>query len=328
MPNVILVPLDGSPASEQAVPLALAVARTSGSAVELVHVHEIPRPPGGAPSYDTTLDAAEAEFMRAPIADLAQRAASEHGQTVTARLLVGPAASTLERYAAERAARLIVMSTHGRGGLSRAWLGSVADRLVRHSTAPVLLVHPTESDAPTEPTWPPARVLVPLDGSTLAEEVLPPLSALIGPSAATMLLLLCVAGPVPPLDSFPDVAVLADEPGTSGAPAVTVAQSAEQAREYLGGIADRLSQRGLRVDTHVAIHPSAARAILEYAVERRVDLIALATHGRGGIARMLMGSVADKVIRGARGWVFATRPAHVSAASPDPEDSPAPASAP
>ena len=314
MENVILVPLDGSPASESAVAVAIAIAHTVGGTVELAHVHGIPRFLSGTAPQDPALDLDEAEHMREPIAALAQRATEEHGVRVTARLLLGPAASMLARHAAERTVRLIVMTTHGRGGLSRAWLGSVADRLVRQGTAPVLLVRP--GGGPTAPDWPPARVLVPLDGSPLAEEVLAPLAGLIDASDGVDLVLLYVVEPLPPLDPFPDVAVLVDRAGTSGAQDTANAHSAEAAQAYLDGVAARLLRQSIRAQTHVALRESPARAILEYADESQADLIALATHGRGGLERVLLGSVADKVIRGTTASVLVVRPTPSPAAVP------------
>jgi nucleotide-binding universal stress UspA family protein len=81
------------------------------------------------------------------------------------------------------------------------------------------------------------------------------------------------------------------------------------AREYLEKIAARLREEGVSVQTRVVAAPHAAPAILEEAQTQRCDFIALATHGRGGLRRMLLGSIADKVIRGASTPVLVYRPA-------------------
>ncbi|MEO5815780.1 MAG: universal stress protein, partial [Gemmatimonadaceae bacterium] len=200
---------------------------------------------------------------------------------------------------------------HGRGGLSRAWLGSVADRLIRARPSPVLLVRP-DSDRPQQAKWPPARVLVPLDSTPLSEEVFPPLAELVGPGG-TEFVLLRVVEPFPPLEPFPDVAIMVDRAATQAALDAANAEHFKAAGDYLEGTAARLRQNGMRVRTHVAAHSSAARAVLEYANETGVDLIALATHGRAALARAFMGSVADKVMRGATVPVLIVPPPRTAA---------------
>ncbi len=313
MTNSILVPLDGSPASEEALPLALAIAHARGATVELVHVHELAPPFGNAPAFDTALDVEEARHMREPIAALAERLTRAHGVPVSTTLLIGPVVPTIEQHAVDQQAGLIVMTTHGRGGLSRAWLGSVADRLIRARPSPVLLVRP-DSDGPRQAKWPPARVLVPLDSTPLSEEAFTPLAELVSPDG-TELVLLRVVEPFPPLEPFPDVAIVVDRSGTQAALDAANAEQLKAAEHDLEGTAERLRESGRRVRTHVAVQSSAARAILEYANETEVDLIALATHGRGVLARAFMGSVADKVMRGATMPVLIVPPPRTAAAA-------------
>jgi nucleotide-binding universal stress UspA family protein len=297
MTNAILVPLDGSPTSRGAVPLAMAVGSAIGASVELVHVHELAPLFGSAPALDTALDVDDARRMREPIAALADRLTRDHHVSVTGTLLIGAVAPTIEQHVVDRGVRLVVMSTHGRGGLARAWLGSVADRLIRARIAPVLLVRP-EAEQPQGRTWPPTRVLVPLDSTTMSEDVLPPLMTLLA-SNGTELVLLTVVEPLPPLEPFPDVAIWVDRSGTQAEQIAANGARAEEAADNLERIAQRLREKGTQVRTHVVVHPSAARGVLEYADETGVDLIALATHARGAVARAIMGSVADKVMRGA-----------------------------
>ncbi len=308
MVNTILVPLDGSPASEQALPVAIVIARLIGGTVDLAHVHQVLPYLGHAPAYDNTLDIDEAHRMREPIVALAQRSTEEHGVPVTATLLLGPTSSALEEYVAARGVRLIALTSHGRGGLSRALMGNVADRLVRHSATPVLLVRPLDGADPATAGWPPHRVLVPLDGSRLAEEVLAPLTQFTG-SGGTELVLLRVIQPTPSLDPFPDIAGLVDGAETQEIQDDADAESVEEAQNYLDGFAGPLPTNHWRVRTHVVVHTSPARAILEYATAIDADLVALATHGRSGLARAFVGSVADKVMREATVSVLVVRPA-------------------
>jgi nucleotide-binding universal stress UspA family protein len=296
MRDAVLVPLDGLTDSEQVLSVALAIAQAIGATVDLTHVHQVLPYFGEAPAYDNALDIEEAHRMREPIIALAQQSAREHGVPVTATLLLGSVARTLEEYTSERAVRLIVMASHGRGGLSRALLGSVADRLIRRSATPVLLVRPVDGNGAPQVKWPPARVLVPLDGSGLSGEVLAPLTQLIG-LAGKELFLLRIVEPVPSLEPFPDIAGIVDGDATRETRDADNAQAAEEGQRYLDKFAARLLDDGVRARTHVAIHASAADAILEYANESGVDLIALATHGRSGLTRAFVGSVADEVMR-------------------------------
>ncbi|MEO8564622.1 MAG: universal stress protein [bacterium] len=297
MTNSILVPLDGSPTSEEAVPLALAVGSALGASVELVYVHELAPHFGNAPALDTELDIEDAQRMRAPIAALAERLTRAHDLPVSGTLLTGPVVSTIERHVVDRGVRLVVMTTHGRGGLARAWLGSVADRLIRARIGPVLLVRP-DAGQPQPRRWPPARVLIPLDSTGLSEDVLPPLNALLTGSR-TELVLLTVVEPLPLLEPFPDVAVWVDRSGTQAGQDAENGARAKVATDNLERTAQRLRLSGTQVRTRVVVHPSVARTVLEYANETGVDLIALATHARDAIARALMGSVADTLMRGA-----------------------------
>jgi nucleotide-binding universal stress UspA family protein len=203
---------------------------------------------------------------------------------------------------AASSADLIVMTTHGHGALSRFWLGSVADSLVRQASVPVLLVRAQERGAPDPAQEPVFRhVFIPLDGSALAEQVLEPAVAL-GRLWGADFTLLRVVRPVP---------FAGDVPTASGYPApgqpVTEQLQAE-ARAYLEGVAERLRAQSLGVQTRVIVHAQPAVAILEQSLEPSDGVIALATHRRGGLTRALLGSVADKVIRGATMPVLVCRP--------------------
>lgn len=189
-------------------------------------------------------------------------------------------------------ADLIVMTTHGRGPLSRSWLGSVADELVRRATKPILLVRPQEKarDLSVEPVL--RHILVPLDGSALAEKVLESAVAL-GSLFEAHYLLAHIYEPLldTSLDSVNDAAAADSEP--------TIEELRARAQDYLNRVAERLQQEGKTVQTQVVLGQHPASGILDTAQRSAVDLIALETHGRRGLSRLLLGSVADKVIRGA-----------------------------
>ena len=204
-------------------------------------------------------------------------------------------------------ADLVVMTTHGRGPLGRFWLGSVADELVRTLPMPVLLVRPREGVPDLEREADVKRILIPLDGSALAEQVLEP-AAELGALTDAEFTLVRVVRPVV-------IGAYALGAGGLGQLAVGMEQleaehkrRCEQAENYLEEIAARLRARKLTVRTHVATEEQPAVGILQEAQKADADLIALATHGRRGLSRLFLGSVADKVVRGGRLPVLLLRP--------------------
>ncbi len=198
----IAVPLDGSAFGRRALPTALALARRSNAVVHFVHVHELVVHSGSASMHETRLDDELRREMRADLSALAERLTRETSLPVEAEFLDGPIVPTLQRYLAGRSPGLVVMMTHGRGGLSRAWLGSVADGLLRGTPVPLLLVRPGEEYPAdlVEPLF--RRVLIPLDGSTMAEEVLGIVMSLGTPGATVYTLLTVVVPPPLPAHSY------------------------------------------------------------------------------------------------------------------------------
>jgi nucleotide-binding universal stress UspA family protein len=298
----ILVPLDGSAFAEEALPMALALARRERAGVELVSVHDplAPYPVPGIPRSDPRFDA---EIRRREIGYLNGIADSVRGavpSSVTATVIEGPVVTTLADRVAD-GVDFVVMTTHRRRGLSRSWLGSVADGVVRRVNVPVLLIRPRENaDQATDPLF--ARVLIPLDTSSFSGEVIEQAIVLGGQSARYTLLTVA-----PLLVTEVIVGKIAD-----GVRAEAEAERA-QAEAYLAGLAESLRARGFEVDTRTLIHHQPARAIIDYAEANRMEVIALATHGRGAAGRFLVGSVADKVLRGATTPVLMYRPTKTTA---------------
>ena len=287
----ILVPLDGSPFAERALPVALGLARRSQARIELVHVDDPRLDPSGIPMPDPRLDSERRTGVHHALDALAGQLAARNASEIRVTCLEGPVAQTLEDYITSSGPDLVVMSTHGEGGLSRLWLGSVADHLVRHSPVPVLLVRPGATGAAHgEPLF--RHILVPLDGSTLAERALEHAVSLATPGQ-TAFTLLQVVVPVS----------VAPQPYTSTGVAINgenMDQRVRDVKTYLERLRGELAENGFDAAARVVAHWSIASSILEYAGEHEVDLIELATHGRGGVARLLLGSVADKLVRGAR----------------------------
>lgn len=290
MLRLIVVPVDGSSFGEQAIPLAIRIAERQRAELEIVHVYEA-LPPylvQGAPPLDPTLDEDLRKDRQAYLDYIAQWLRRNTSAKVSATMLTGEeVATTLTDYLAQRHADLVVMATHGRGGLSRIWVGSVASDLVRGSDTPVLLVRPTESGSRDTKAEPFRHALLPLDGTPADEEAIDHVIEVAG-DAGVEFLLLHVVIPV----------VYLAEPVESALLTETTIEAAMA--QYLEEVARRIRARGFSVSTRVVADPSPVHAILELANERGVDLIAMETHARRGIAKLLLGSVTDKVIRAAR----------------------------
>jgi nucleotide-binding universal stress UspA family protein len=282
----VLVPLDGSPFAERALPFALAVARRSGAFLDLVRVHVVYAMQPTASSwlpYDAELEQESRQLEQDYLDEVAGRVAAAGGTGVTRGVADGLSVDGILSRAHEQSADLIVMTTHGAGPISRAFLGSTADELVRRSPTPLLLIQPQEVPVGLggEPSL--SRLLIPLDGSALAEQILGPAADLARLTGASVTLL------------------HVNEPARRS--------GAAQARPYLEGVAERLRRQGLKVQTFVVSDSRVVPAILGAARAADCDLIALATHGRGGLRRLLLGSVADKILRAAACPLLVLRPA-------------------
>ncbi len=293
----ILVPLDGSPFGEHALPPALALAERWGAEVELVRVATLgaggtsPRP-GARDPRDLAMEAAGEylEEVRSRIAD-----SGFSGKIGSEVIPPGNVARSLVSHVVETEADLAVMTTHGRGPLQRAWLGSSADGFIRHGPVPTLLIRPVgepDDDAPPldEQARPFGRVLIPLDGSDASERMTEmALPFTVGAEFPRFILLRAIPPFVPGGSPYLPHVIREGE---------AQEQVKEAAQGYLDKVAARLADTPVGVATQVIPAGQPAVAILEAAEEVGADLIALSTHGRGGVARLLLGSVADKVVRG------------------------------
>jgi nucleotide-binding universal stress UspA family protein len=306
----LLVPLDGSSFGEHAIPLALALARRSGAVLHLLHVlepvetafPEAPLPPDHG--LGPALHARQREYLDR----LHKRLEGVTPVPVRATLLDGDVPAGVWAYAREVSADLVLMTTHGRGAVGRFWLGSVADRLLRHLAMPMVLTRPHEGpiDWTREPEV--RHILLPLDGTPVGEEVIEPavtLGALMG-AAFTLLRVLRPVLPSPLVLEPPSVAAGVQE--LTDRVHGLHEQMRREAEGYLDGVAARLRDSGLAVSTKVTFEDQPARAILREGEPPAADLIALGTHARGGLSRLLLGSVADKVIRAADVPVLVRRP--------------------
>jgi nucleotide-binding universal stress UspA family protein len=280
----LLVPLDGSGFGEETLPYAAAIARYADAAVDVVYVciPESQEPAFGHDPHDFD-DSALAE-RRAYLASIAEGFEEASGREAHPVLLTGIVADAIEAHVVGAdGPGLIVMSTHGRTGLSRAWLGSVADALIRRSPWPIVLVRPREGreGEPERRLCRPFRkIFVPLDGSPRSERALGPALTLASSMGCSVKLFRVVSS------------LWRGSPGQGG----EVETARRAATEYLEGVAEGLPPVDIEVE--VVDDPQPALAILEAVDRGRADLVALTTHGRRGVRRMVLGSVADKVLRG------------------------------
>ena len=295
----LLVPLDGSGFGEAALPLAAQIAEREGCALEIVTAYT----PTAHPDFSGPMGLEIATWSRSHARTYVQGVADQMQRRfdieVRTAVLEGEAATAIAEHGLANPPELIVMCTHARSGPSRLFLGSVTDRLVRALHYPFLLVRP--STAAAEVALPaPARVLVPLDGSALSESVLDQVERLFSPNLASLHLIRAVD----PAAAFP---VGAPMPMPPVEPELIEVRRAV-ARTYLEGRAWKLRRAGWRVEYEVVTEWNTAAAVLNCVEARHCDLIAMATRGRGGVQRLFLGSVADKVIRGAATPVLVLNP--------------------
>lgn len=291
MTKPILVPLDGSPFGAHALPLAASLARRFGAELDLVHVHERPVQLLGAPPNDLQFDVEMEQLMSREHRDSAERLSQETRLRVRATVLEGPVEATLLQHIAASQPLLVVMSSHGRGGVRRVVAGNVADALARYSGVPLLI----ERDADDGSTALAAKdaffrsILLPLDGSPLADEIIDYAVRLGEPGRTTFTLLRVV---VP-------ISVVATPAPAPPMPAdgIEIERLRREALADFGRIAYALKKQGFTAVPHVVVHSQPAAAILAFVAEHPTDLIAMSTHGHGGFARAVLGSVADKVMR-------------------------------
>jgi nucleotide-binding universal stress UspA family protein len=280
----VIISLDQSELSEFALPFGLLLARTLGVSIELVHVIDDPQ-----------LAAVPGQFIEAPAGEsdsYLQEVARRLGETdrLTLTVRVGDAADEILSLAAGAERAMIVMATRGRGGLKRMLLGSVADKVVRNATVPVALVRGVVPEHRL------TSLLVPLDGSETSALALPVAMELARPSGAALHLLrvvepIAIAGTA----GYPLDAGLM----SSSAYADLISDLERDARDYLDAESRAHRREGSVVSTRVVVG-SAVDEILNCADEVGADAIVLASRGRGGIQRVVLGSVATGVLQRGR----------------------------
>jgi nucleotide-binding universal stress UspA family protein len=302
MARAVLVPVDASSFAEHALPHGLAIARRTGA---VLHVALVDVPADRyAPAYALTGTGqdglVEDRHHGATYLDELADRLRETGVRIRPVLLRGRPADELARYADAEQIELVVMTTHGRGGFQRAWLGSTTDRMVRQCGAPILVVRQAgEPVAGPESDGLFRRVVAALDGSPVSENAL--LAALdlcvAADASVTLAHVLCWGAP-------PEAGYV---PQASQHTREDVARADARIREHLEAVARHPALAGRSVEIRVVADYEAGAAILDLAAAADADLVVLGTHGRGGLGRLILGSVADKVVRGTTRPVFVLR---------------------
>jgi len=300
--KVIMAPTEGSDNERAAISVAVKLAQRFDAELRLVRVAAPPlviETIGQTPlmiNGQTMLDERLARLHKLEALGTECRALGEI--RVMTALEDGPVAPTLSEYAGKFKVDLIVMSSHSRGGVKRIALGSATDYLIRHTNIPVLVVRPSASFIVATPEQTFSRIVVPLDGSALAEEILPEVAALAARLKSTVSLLQVLT---PATYSQKEIM----QPGLPWWDTdIAVADA------YLAGAAHYLTEQGLTVSKDVILSDDVATAILDFSTRTRADLIALATSGSGGMSRFVFGTVADEVTRKATSSLLVFHPKH------------------
>jgi len=302
----IVVPLDGTTFSAYALPFALGIAERAGASLELchVHVHQDRNPDFAALTpyqfqhcvdaeydYDADSAAEESSALESIAAELRVRTSVP----VETRSLTGRVDGAIQHEAETAVADLVVMATHARSGFARVRLGSVADRLVHTLNIPILLLQPGDRSAPeTFPGF--RRALLPLDGSPFSEQVLHQSIPLLQATGARPCLLHVVAP------------ILGPARRSAESDGGRTIQRREDAIAYLETQARVLSAAGIEAEIEAVVDRSPATAVLNAATAPAIDVLIMATHGRGGLTRLLMGSVADQILRNCQKPLLLYRP--------------------
>lgn len=300
-----MVPTDGSGFDREAILVALRIAERSEAKIRLVRVIETGAFLGMAGSVDAPAVALEAIKVQqdnafSELYALAAECRNDSTADITVDLEQGPVTDVLEGYAKRNEIDLIVISSHGRRGIARLSLGSVTDSLIRDTTIPVLVVKPRASYLKPEATKEFRHVVVPLDGSTLAEQILTRVVPLAKLEDATITLLHVLTQEKDDYRSEKNAELPWWEKRVSGA------------KSYLARRAAEIRRQGVATAFDVVLGDKIPEAIADFARREGADLIAIATHGRGGLARVLRGSVADALTKSAMSSILVFHPDNVA----------------
>ena len=290
----ILLPLDGSPLAANVLEHINWLARPGAASLILVSAIDTWR--YAIPSQEFVMHdlVAGVRTGTAQYLEEVRQQFAQKGYQVTTQLVDGEPAQVILDVASEQGADLIAMSTHGRSGLARWTLGSVAERVLHGASVPIFLVRSSTKLVNHKLQ----KILVPLDGSTVAEAALAQAEALARTNNAQILLLQVIQR----LDERSQSLLF-----RNAATAKEIfAEWRAGAESYLELIVDRLARAGVTADYRVTVdNPDQAICILTKG--DNIDLVVMGTHGRSGVGRWVYGSVANQVLRGAHSPLLLVR---------------------
>jgi nucleotide-binding universal stress UspA family protein len=297
----VVIPLDGSELAEGVLPHVAEVIRGRNSTVYLLTVVPVARvTPSVLADFLSSSDGTrERQTAKSQLTAYLQALAHELApiaQTQT-RVCFGHPADEILSFANDVEADLITVSTHGRSGISRWVLGSVTDRILHATQCPMLLIRAKPQSASQNIQHPPARyqrILIPLDGSDLAEQALPYVTALIRPNYTRIFLVSVLSNGL----SDRTLTLLTSSPPGLHLSTTALSKAKVQLTSYMRSVAAALRERGANV--HTAVRQGApAEEILAHAAQVKADVISMTAHGLSGISRWVYGNVAGKILQGA-----------------------------
>jgi len=298
----IIVTLDGSKNAEMVLPYAEEIAGKFNSSVNLVGVVE----KKSEPALPLVSTGAENEFKSyfAEVIDRLKKEGKEFGisdsERITSNILYGDIASTILSYAEESRSGLIALTAQGASQHNKWSLGSVAAKILRAARRPVLLVRRNAPEAYLKENRLIRKILMPLDGSKLGETAIPYAETLAQQISAEIVLI-HVAEPF-------DLGLFHDVPHYPQSVEDDLTKGMVQERAYLNSKAEAITAKtGVPAATAI-LKGKPAQEIAKYAEENNIDLIAISTHGRTGIANWVFGSVADKTLHFGKTAVLVVRP--------------------
>jgi len=311
----MLVPLDGSELAEVVFVYAKELAGRLNLDLVFLHVCA-PEQSESTPMHRAYIERA-AEIVRHQSQEVQEKSGIHPGIKAVeaqAELMVGYPAEEILRYVDENDIDLILIASHGRSGIRRWTMGSVADKILRASKVAALLVPAGIPGEIVYDEWPTRTLLVPLDGSELAEAVLPHVEALAKQRGIELMNVVLLTVCEPPDIMSPDSYYLIPESYPPTRPLKwkkyveqEMGRCKQACEQYLAGVEERLKDTGLKVRAEVLMGKPADK-IVEYTTQNPLNLTIMATHGRSGLSQWAYGSVTHKVLHGVSSPILLVRP--------------------
>jgi nucleotide-binding universal stress UspA family protein len=298
----MLVPLDGSKLAEETFPYARELAARLNLDLDFLHVllpTESRLTTMSQVYVDTLAVSAKEQIQKIQTTNKSKGSISPI--RVRSKVVTGYPAEEILKYSEENAVDIILMATHGNSGVRRWALGSVAYQVLHASNIPVLLIRSGIPDEIVYDQWPQKTLLVPLDGSELAESALPHAKALANQRGLEAIEVLLLSAYEPVIISPASYYLIPTDvaPGMSteweGYVKEETAKAKEACEKYLSKIADQFKSVGIKVRTE-AVLGKAAEEIIKYADKNPFQLIVMASHGRSGIKHFTFGSITERIL--------------------------------